>query len=62
MNESGVSLLEQENDFLSVDWISVIYGYSKVFDNPDTEGKPQSINHFLVFYKCYSHRSNACCI
>jgi hypothetical protein len=31
-------------------------------DNPDTAGKPQSINHSLCFIKCLSHKSYECCI
>jgi hypothetical protein len=31
-------------------------------DNPDTAGKPRSINHSLCFIKCLSHQSYECCI
>ena len=59
VNESGDSIFEQEKGFLS--WIGYVFcDYSKVTDNPDTEGKPRSINQFLVFYKCYSHKSMLC--
>jgi hypothetical protein len=31
-----------------------------IADNPDTAGKPRSINHFLCFIKCLSHKSYEC--
>jgi hypothetical protein len=43
-------------EFLSVELVIFIV-VSEVPDNPNTAGKPWSINHFLVFYKCYSHKS-----
>ena len=61
--ESGNPVVEQllEVGFLSGSWLSFLW-FSKVTDNPNTKGKPWSIDHFLVLYKCYSHKSYASCI
>ena len=45
VNESGDSLIEQEMGFLLVDWICYPW-FSEVSDNPNTAGKPRSINPF----------------
>ena len=54
VNKSGEPLVKQvpEAGFHSMEVGFDIYGPSEESDNPNIEGKPQSINPFLVFYKC----------
>ena len=63
-NENGDPLVEQvpEVGFHSEEVGVNICGTSEEFDNPNTAGKPRSIIRFLVFYKCYSHKSYVYCI
>ena len=62
MNESGDPLVEQapEAGFNSEEVGVNIWGISEECNNPDTVGKPRSINHFLEFYKFCSYKSFTC--
>jgi hypothetical protein len=57
VNECGEPLVEQTSE---VGYHSEVVGLESgadldIADNPDTAGKPQSINHSLYFIKCLSH-------
>ena len=56
VNVSGDPSVEQvlEEGFHSVEVGSRDYVTSKISDNPDIKGKPQSITLSLEFYKRYS--------
>ena len=64
VNESGDPSVEQvlEEGFHFVEVGSEDCDISRISDNPDTAGKPQSINHFIMFYKYYSPKSYVWCI
>ena len=56
VNASGDPSVEQVPDegFHSMEVGFVDCVNSEIFDNPDIEGKPQSITLLLEFYKSYS--------
>jgi hypothetical protein len=64
VNESGEPLVEQTSEAgVYSEGVELESGGDLVIaDNPDTAGKPQSINHSLCFIKCLSHKSYKCCI
>ena len=59
VNESSDPSIEQvlEEGVHSVEVGSEGCGISGISDNPDTAGKPRSIQPFLVFYQYYSLKS-----
>jgi hypothetical protein len=64
VNESGEPLVEQTSEAgVHSEGVELESGGDHVTaDNPDTAGKPRSINHSLCFIKCLSHESYECCI
>jgi hypothetical protein len=64
VNECGEPLAEQTSKAgYHLEVVGLESGVDlKIADNPDTAGKPQSINHSLCFIKCLSHKSYECCI
>jgi hypothetical protein len=64
VNECGELLVEQTSE---VGYHLEVVGLESgadldTADNPDTAGKPRSINYSLCFIKCLSHKSYECCI
>jgi hypothetical protein len=55
MNECGEPLAEQTSEVgVHSEGVELESGGDLVtVDNPDTAGKPRSINHFLCFYKIF---------
>jgi hypothetical protein len=59
VNESGEPLVEQTSEAGDhSEGVELESGGDLVIaDNPDTADKPRSINYFLCFIKCLSHKS-----
>jgi hypothetical protein len=55
VNESGDPLVEQTSEAgVHSEGVELESGVNlETTDNPDTAGKPRSINHSLCFIKCY---------
>jgi hypothetical protein len=64
VNESGEPLVEQASKAgFHSETVELESGADLVTaDNPNTTGKPWTINHSLCFIKCLSHKSYECCI
>jgi hypothetical protein len=62
VNESEDPLVEQTSEVgIHSEGVELKSGVNlETADNPDTAGKPRSINHSLSFIKYFSHKSYEC--